>query len=304
MSSSHWRSPSHKRVHVLNLPGLLHSTKSHRRGKVHLQLLESSQADAAMWGRIRIHFVAHPMTGSTGVVWERAEIRSGCSWLVYFRADFVKKEELRAMEQALNSTIHPACLQEPPLAIEVIKRKWPRSCSLIMFPYQAAKWQQRFTRSSSWASGMVGLISFGNRTKYSLTHEKSNVCSLWGYSNVHNTPVRALLCSNLSAHLSLRCPNRDGCLQFQPVHHAHLHVLPVPAAVPGAVRLHLQEAVLPQEDHHHLDKRRSTSKHPHLRSNRLHSVKSRDTLIFFCVPTVFVFLKLIRLTNLMNCVTN
>lgn len=84
-----------------------------------------------------------------------------------FSGWFCQKEQLRAMEQALNSTIHPACLQEPPLAIDVIKRKCPRSCLLIMFPYQAAKWQQQFTHSSSWVSGMFGLISFENRTKYS-----------------------------------------------------------------------------------------------------------------------------------------
>lgn len=28
------------------------------------------------------------------------------------------------MEEAANVTIHPACLQEPPLAMDVIRRKW------------------------------------------------------------------------------------------------------------------------------------------------------------------------------------
>lgn len=28
------------------------------------------------------------------------------------------------MEETLNSTIDPACLQEPPLAMDMIKRKW------------------------------------------------------------------------------------------------------------------------------------------------------------------------------------
>lgn len=32
-------------------------------------------------------------------------------------------EDLRAMEESLNSTIDPACLQEPPLAIDMINRK-------------------------------------------------------------------------------------------------------------------------------------------------------------------------------------
>lgn len=46
-----------------------------------------------------------------------------------------------------------------------------------------------------------------------------------------------------------------------PVLHAHLHVVRLPAAVPGAMRLYLQKTALPQEDHYHLDKWRSTSKH-------------------------------------------
>ena len=34
---------------------------------------------------------------------------------------------LPTMEQleALNSSVEPACLQEPPLAVEVIEREWP-----------------------------------------------------------------------------------------------------------------------------------------------------------------------------------
>lgn len=36
-------------------------------------------------------------------------------------------ERLPTMEEleALNSTIDPACLQDPPLAIDIIKREWP-----------------------------------------------------------------------------------------------------------------------------------------------------------------------------------
>lgn len=34
-----------------------------------------------------------------------------------------QEEYLHTMEETLNGTIHPACLQEPPLAIDVIRRK-------------------------------------------------------------------------------------------------------------------------------------------------------------------------------------
>lgn len=163
MSSSCWHWRSYKRVHVLNLPSLWHSTKSHRRGKVHLQLPESTgwccdeKTDSdSFCGTPNDRFYWSGLREGWDLVWL---FLTGL-----FSGWFCPKEELWAMDQTLNGTIHPACLQEPPLAMDVINRKWLRSCSLIMSPYQ---WQQQFTHSSSWVSGMFGLISFENRTKYS-----------------------------------------------------------------------------------------------------------------------------------------
>lgn len=55
---------------------------------------------------------------------------------------YLREEYLPAMEEALNSTIDPACLQEPPLAFDVIKGMWPTLLLsvnlLIMFSYQFA----------------------------------------------------------------------------------------------------------------------------------------------------------------------
>ena len=44
-------------------------------------------------------------------------------------------------------------------------------------------------------------------------------------------------------------PDRAGCVWHRPLLHADPHVGRFPAAVPGAVCVHLQEAALPQEDH-------------------------------------------------------
>lgn len=53
-----------------------------------------------------------------------------------------KDEYLHNMEEGINITIDPACLQEPPLAVDVIKGMWPTlllsTTLLIMSPYQSS----------------------------------------------------------------------------------------------------------------------------------------------------------------------
>lgn len=57
-------------------------------------------------------------------------------------------------------------------------------------------------------------------------------------------------------------PGRSGRVWRLPVRHADLHGVGEPAAVPGAVCVHLQEAALPQEDHHHVGQRSRARKSP------------------------------------------
>lgn len=169
------------------------------------------------------------------------------------------------MEKAPNNTIHPACLQEPPLAMDVIRRKWPTSRWLIGFPYQAA-------RDNNSSVSRVAPQSLPMSLQY------SGILFLLGRCLKLQIPVTATV-KHVFVTQTLfvsSYPSRDGCVQFQPVHHAQLHVLHFPAALPGAVRLHLHKKLLPQEDHHHLDKRRSTSKNSHL-------------LIYMCVCMCFFF---------------
>lgn len=206
--------------------------RSHQQGEVHLQLLQ-----AAGWSCD----VKTDRTCSQFASWPE---ETPSLW-----ADFYIHHEVhrRAMEEALNITIHPACLQEPPLAMHVIRRKWPTSRWLIVFPYQAAR------NNNGWVSRVPAQSLPAPSVFW-------DVVSFWAI------PITTTLLLNMyveTQHCVSPCPSRDGCVQFQPVHHAQLHVLHIPAALPGAVRLHLQEKLLPQEDHHHLDQRRSTSKKPH-----------------------------------------
>jgi len=57
-------------------------------------------------------------------------------------------------------------------------------------------------------------------------------------------------------------PGRSGRVWRLPVRHADLHGVGEPAAVPGAVCVHLQEAAPPQEDHHHVGQRSRARKSP------------------------------------------
>lgn len=152
-------------------------------------------------------------------------------------------------------------------------RRWPWTSSGVSGRHPAG-WlvfliKQHETTTVQWA---VLLLSLSPSLQY------SGILFLMGRCLKLQIPVTATVKHVfVTQTLSVSsCPSRDGCVQFQPVHHAQLHVLHFPAALPGAVRLHLHKKFLPQEDHHHLDKRRSTSKNSHL-------------LIYMCVCVRFFF---------------
>lgn len=204
---------------------------------------------------------------------------------------FSQEECLSTM--ANNSSIPQACLEKPPLAIEVIKRKWPTYCPLIVFPYQ-------LHRDNTSSLRNVGLclcgpdacllffslfkditicrqvkINHSNLLMPNGTDVHRCGCSAAGVTKRQQEaacvlPFLKISFLNIYTHMSWYSnpkpslpllPLRDGYLWFFPLHYAQLHVLHLPGAVPGAVCLHLQKAALPQEDHHHLDNRRGTGKH-------------------------------------------